>query len=256
MKKVRIFLLVLVMVLSFVFVVGCDKHEHEFVEGKCECGETDPNYVDPLDQLANEMESLETASATINCTMSMTMKMTMDGESESETMNADMYIESDNVKTYTITTVEGEKQYMYTVVEGDLVKQYAKLDEEWTYIDAVSVEDYSTNTDLFNIEVKDVFTLQDGVWVGNVETLSQVLETTMEDIAADLGGVDGISLDETTIKKYNITMTDGKISLIDIEMYIKMSYQGMVMEISYAMPMHLSKVGETTVTTPTNLPQE
>lgn len=255
MKKIKIFLLVLVMFLSFVFVVGCDKHEHEFVDGKCECGETDPNYVDPLDQLANEMKSLETVSATINCSMSMTMKMTMNGQSESQTMNADMYIESDNVKSYTITTVEGEKQYAYTVVEGDLVKQYAKLDEEWISLDAVSVDEYSTNTDLFNIEVKDVFTLQDGVWVGNVETLSQVLETTMENIAGDLGG-EGISIDETTIKKYNITMTEGKISLIDIEMYMKISYQGMVMEVSYAMPMYLSKVGETTVTTPTNLPQE
>ena len=129
------------------------------------------------------------------------------------------------------------------------------MDEEWISLDAVSVDEYSTNTDLFNIEVKDVFTLQDGVWVGNVETLSQVLETTMENIAGDLGG-EGISIDETTIKKYNITMTEGKISLIDIEMYMKMSYQGMIMEISYAMPMHLSKLGETTVTTPTNLPQE
>ena len=48
MKKFKI-LLVLVMVLSFVFVASCDnnKHEHEYVDGKCECGEKDPNYVEP-----------------------------------------------------------------------------------------------------------------------------------------------------------------------------------------------------------------
>jgi hypothetical protein len=29
------------------YTVNIDKHEHNFVEGKCECGEIDPNYVPP-----------------------------------------------------------------------------------------------------------------------------------------------------------------------------------------------------------------
>ena len=28
-------------------ITGKDKHEHNFVDGKCECGETDPEYVPP-----------------------------------------------------------------------------------------------------------------------------------------------------------------------------------------------------------------
>ena len=42
MKNFRKILLVLVMVLSIVFVASCDnnKHEHEYVDGKCECGAT------------------------------------------------------------------------------------------------------------------------------------------------------------------------------------------------------------------------
>ena len=249
MKKFGKILLVLVMLLSLVFVTSCNNHQHEYVDGKCECGEADPNYVDPIDQLAAAMESLETVSATINCAMSMTMTMSMGSGKESRTMKADMYIEA-------VTTSENKKQYMYMVVEGEFVKEYAKLDEEWLLVDTVAVEDYSSNTDLFNIEVKDAFTLQDGVWVGNVEKLSQVLKSTMEEIAADLGGMDGISMDETSIKKYNITMVDGKVSLVDIEMYIKMTYEGMTMEVSFAMPMNISKAGETTVTVPENSPVE
>ena len=60
MKKILI--LILVLSLSLSVMVGCDKltelvpglenilpgaHQHNFVEGKCECGETDPNYVAP-----------------------------------------------------------------------------------------------------------------------------------------------------------------------------------------------------------------
>ena len=36
---------VLVVVLALVLILGGGSHEHNFVEGKCECGESDPNYV-------------------------------------------------------------------------------------------------------------------------------------------------------------------------------------------------------------------
>ena len=31
-------------------------HEHNFVEGKCECGETDPNYVEPVEPVEPQEE--------------------------------------------------------------------------------------------------------------------------------------------------------------------------------------------------------
>lgn len=258
MKNFRKILLVLVMVLSIVFVASCDnnKHEHEYVDGKCECGETDPNYVAPIDQLANQMEELKTASATINCPMAMELKLTMGTESQTQKMSADMYIELDPTSTYSITTAEGEKQYSYALIQGEYVKEYVKLEEEWILADTVSVNDYSSNNDLYDIDVKESFTLVDGIWIGDTVLLSQALKSSMDEIATELGGLSGVTIDETTIKKYNITVENGKISLIDIEMYMKMSYQGMIMEISYAMPMNLSKIGETTVTVPEGLPVE
>ena len=46
MSKILSLVLALVMVLSC--FAGCglfgEKHTHNFVDGKCECGETDPNY--------------------------------------------------------------------------------------------------------------------------------------------------------------------------------------------------------------------
>ena len=59
---------------------------------------------------------------------------------------------------------------------------------------------------------------------------------------------------EASIKKYNITLVDGKIISIDIEMFMSMLVEGMTIEISYSMPMTMSKIGETTVTVPENLP--
>lgn len=48
-------LLVLILVLGLFFITSCkdknndndDTHKHSYVEGKCECGEVDPNYVPP-----------------------------------------------------------------------------------------------------------------------------------------------------------------------------------------------------------------
>ncbi len=44
-KNIVKVLAILVLVCTFgSLMVACKKHEHTFVEGKCECGETDPNY--------------------------------------------------------------------------------------------------------------------------------------------------------------------------------------------------------------------
>lgn len=49
----------------------CDKcgalmqrpHEHNFVNGKCECGEEDPNYVDPTDSIKDQFDCISIAEA-------------------------------------------------------------------------------------------------------------------------------------------------------------------------------------------------
>ena len=46
-------ILILILLLGVLFITGCknknnnEPHEHNFIEGTCECGETDPNYVPP-----------------------------------------------------------------------------------------------------------------------------------------------------------------------------------------------------------------
>ena len=40
--------LMLIVLIVFLFIVGCNhekEHEHNYIEGKCECGDVDPNYV-------------------------------------------------------------------------------------------------------------------------------------------------------------------------------------------------------------------
>lgn len=231
-------------------------HVHEYVEGVCECGEKDPNYVSPLDQFKAAMDELQTASSTINCNMVMTVSYTMGNQSESMTQNMTLYIENDSTKAYTIVSSEGMSEYTYAVIEGENVKTYLKYNNEWLLLETTTIEEYSGMEDLLDVEVEDAFTLQNGIWVGNVEVLSASLSKVIVDSFGEIDEVSGMTLDEASVKKYNITMTEGKLSLVDIEMYMKMSYQGMVMEYTITMPMAISKVGETTVTVPENLPVE
>lgn len=241
MRKISKLFFVFLMVFSLLFVTSCDKKDNE---------------VDTVEELEEVMEELENKSATINCDMTMSMTMKINDQVETQTVDMEMYIESDSTKSYTIATMEGEKQYVYTVVEGEYVKEYAKVDDAWQLADTVKKEDFSSNSDLFDIDVEDAFTLVDGVWVGNCELLSDVLSETMEEMAADLGGIGGISFDETKINKYNITISEGQVSVVDIEMYIKMSASNVVIEVTIAMPMNISKLGETVVTVPEDLPIE
>ena len=260
MKKFRKVLLVFVMLLCAALVASCNNngHEHNYVEGKCECGEVDPNYVapDPMAELKTAMAELETANCTINYNMKMVMKMSMDGQTDTETVEMEMYLENDSTKSYIVTTSEGEKVYTYAVIEGDQVKEYVKLEDEWMLLETVNVDEYSSTNDLLDIEVDESFVLEDGVWVGNTEALDKILDKVLESLSSELVGMEGLTMDELSIKKYNITLSEGKVSLVDVEMYFKMTYQGIVIEYDIAMPMSFSKIGSTIVTVPENLPAE
>ena len=255
-KLIKTFLFVFLVLLAG-FCVSCDKKckEHDYVEGVCsKCEAVDPDYVSPLDQFKTAMAELETATSTINCDMVMTAGYKTGGQSTTMTQTMQLYIENSSSKAYTITTVEGEKTYTYAVQEGENVKSYAKFGDEWMLLETIAADEYSGMEDLLDVEVDDAFTLQNGVWVGNIEVLTTILSKVVEDSFAESGDMEGMTLDEVSIKKYDITLTEGKVSLVDIEMYMKMSYMDMVIEYTVEMPMYISKIGETTVTVPENLP--
>ena len=260
MKKlvIKTFLFVCLVLLAG-FCVSCDKKckEHDYVDGVCsKCEAVDPDYVSPLDQFKTAMAELETATSTINCDMVMTAGYKADGQSTTMTQSIQLYIENSSSKAYTITSIANEKTYSYAVQEGENVKTYAKYADEWMLVETISADEYSGMEDFLDVEVDDVFTLENGVWVGNLETLTASLAKLIEESFAESGDMEGMSLDEVSIKKYNITLTEGKVSFVDIEMYMKMSYSGMVLEYTVEMPMYISKIGETTVTVPSNLPLE
>lgn len=43
----KILVLLIVLVMAFACLASCDTHQHQYVDGKCSCGLTDPNYVPP-----------------------------------------------------------------------------------------------------------------------------------------------------------------------------------------------------------------
>ncbi len=224
-------------------------HVHEFVEGTCECGEVDPNYVSPLDQFKVAMAELETATSTINCDMVTTMSYESGSQSVTMTQKSQLYIESSSTETYTVTTLEDEKTYTYAVQEGEDVKSYYKKNAIWVLLEVIPADEYSGMEDFLDVEVIDAFTLKNDVWVGDVETLSNIFAKLIEDNFFN-SNLDGMTLKKIAIKKYNITVTDGKISLVDIEIFMRVKYSGMTIEYTIEMPMLISKIGETKVTVP------
>ena len=49
-KEVKVMLKKIILFLVFSFLLcGCTAtiHSHKFIDGKCDCGETTPNYVEP-----------------------------------------------------------------------------------------------------------------------------------------------------------------------------------------------------------------
>lgn len=259
MKKIIIKTILFVcLVLIVGFSVSCDKKckEHDYVEGVCsKCEAVDPNYVSPLDQFKAAMAELETETSTINCDMVTIMSYESGSQSVTITQNSQLYIESSSTETYTVTTLEDEKTYTYAVQEGENVKSYYKKNAIWVLLEVIPADDYSGMEDFLDVEAIDAFTLKNDVWVGDVETLSNIFVKLIEDNFFN-SNLDGMTLKKIAIKKYNITVTDGKISLVDIEIFMRVKYSGMTIEYTIEMPMLISKIGETKVTVPVFIPME
>ena len=204
-------------------------------------------------RLEKAFEELEKTSYTMEGSMRVDFTVNYYGQTESQTMVADMYMEIDPEQSYIMTTMNGQTQEVYYKMDGEYVDIYTKNGEIWEY-ESESLDDYLEESDIYflDIEVKDVFEEEDGVWVGNGEKITEMLKTSLDKVAEELVGT-GVSIKKMSVDKYNIELKNNQISKLDIIISMKMSANGMEMTIKISMPMNIKNVGETKVTIPKDI---
>ena len=204
-------------------------------------------------RLEKAFEELEKTSYTMEGSMRVDFTVNYYGQTLSQTMVTDMYMEIDPEQSYIMTTMNGQTQEVYYKMDGEYVDIYTKNGEIWEY-ESEGLDDYLEESDIYflDIEVKDVFEEEDGVWVGNGEKITEMLKTSLDKVAEELVGT-GVSIKKMSVDKYNIELKNNQISKLDIIISMKMSANGMEMAIKISMPMNIKNVGETKVTIPTGI---
>lgn len=201
-------------------------------------------------RLEKAFEELEKVSYTMEGSMRVDFTVNYYGKTQSQTMVADMYMEIDPEQSYIMTTMNGQTQEVYYKMDGEYVDIYTKNGEIWEY-ESEGLDDYLEESDIYflDIEVKDVFEEEDGVWVGNGEKITEMLKISLDKVAEELVGT-GVSIEKMSVDKYNIELKNNQISKLDIIISMKMSANGMEMTIKISMPMTINNVGKTLVTVP------
>lgn len=219
LKKITTFIIV---VLGILCLTGCSKTR----------------------ELEKALSELEQSSYTINTTARMIVHVEYNGQKVDEMVEMQMYIENSPTEAYSVTTINGEKAYTYSCIKDGEISSYVNQNGYWEKVD---VQENNTEiTDMMNISIKDTFTKKDGVWVGDVEKLSNQLNDELEDYFKNLG----LSGDNIKVTRYDIIVVDGKISSIYLNMFMSMDVSGAKAKITVKLPLEFSKIGETTVTVP------
>ena len=204
--------------------------------------------------LEKAMEELDEKSSTIECDLKMDVTIKSGQNSQSQSQTIKIKVQHDCNKTYAIYSAEGVEQHLYTVEENDTVKSYELVNGKWQLSSTDSADEMTD--ELFDIDTDDAFSKVDGVWVGDVELLSNELSEYMKEIADNVLGLSGIELDQTSVTKFDITLDKKHVSKIDFGMKIVMSNGSASVEVAISMPMIVSEIGTTTVEEPANLPVE
>ena len=120
--------------------------------------------------------------------------------------------------------------------------------------ETISLEDYEDESELAVLDIDlDDFVLEDNVWKGNTEILTEELEYYFKDMMEDTLGSGTVS--HFNVSKYNIEMNGFNISKIDISVDLLAYINGLYVSVEIDMPMEFSNVGKTKVTVPKGLPE-
>ena len=209
-------------------------------------------------KLERALGALEKENYTVDMDMDMVMTIYGGGvPAQTQKASITSKIETDQTKSYTVSTSEGKTSYSYVEIEGEQVKVYTSTGSKWKLEDVVDVDDYSNQMlDMIDVDydTDECFSREGDIWVGDVEKFTEILEESMTKLMKDSYG-SAVTIKKAEVLKYDITLDGNKVSLIDIKMTIEMSMYGVNVVVTMSMPMNFSLIGETEVTVPDGLPE-
>lgn len=162
------------------------------------------------------------------------------------------------------TKIESTKDKLLMTIDFDSmdmnVKMYAEVSEEnvnlwyymsketgWMNMGEINIDDFNQEfgQDPFKNLTSEMFTLKDGVWVGNVEMISSALNNIVDDLAIKI---------TYEVEKYHIKLdANGNVKTIDLIMTTKIDNGGVVTSSKMSANYKYSKIGSTKVEKPSDL---
>lgn len=186
-------------------------------------------------------------------TMECEMEMTLSSRYiTTQTIELEMLFEVSKEEVYTEVEMEGNVSRSYIKIKEDEVDVYS-YDGDWEK-ETISMEEYEDEEDLsfLDIDFED-FVLEDNVWVGDTEILSEQMEDYFKEMVEESLGSGTVSY--FNVSKYNIEMNGRNISKIDISVNFITYMSGIYVNVEIDMPIEVSNIGKTKVTVPKGLPE-
>lgn len=248
MNKLFKFLIFTIISCSLFFVSSCESSEEELYE------EID------IEVLEDAMDEINNTNYTVKYTISMYNKVEYGGEAEEVSVDSEVLMEYSSNKVYMETianTGEDEtivKQYLEH--DGNYVYSYVNNGNNWYEQVPISLKEYgSLNTFEMDLDIEDCFEFdcEDGVFKGKLKKLNEQMDDFKEEFLQMFGSY--ASLDDITIRRYEIELKDDQIYKIKVKLIMEMNmsvqeYNDVEYYAEIVLNMKFSKIGKTDVTTP------
>ena len=208
----------------------------------------------PTYRLEKALEELNTNTYTMDGEMVISVTVNQFGYSQKNRTRSNMHIEADVEKCYVENSIDGFITKTYAEIAGDNVDIYTCVDRGWDK-STQSLDDYLVDSDIsfLNINIKNAFIEEeDGLWVGNSQVLTGMMKEMIIKFCERISESAGILSYEVT--KYNIKITEKKVSNLDIEMNMVLSIaSATTASVRIRMDYDVINIGSTVVTVPTDL---
>ncbi len=250
--------LLLLIVLLFSFgLTSCDSSKvdpcadgHDWKEATLtspktcrECGETEGKpLTQDITMLQKAIDKLNQGNYTLEILETVAEDPTMTGTTKIESTKDKLLLTIDfdsmdmNVKMYAEVSEENVNLWYYM-----------SKDTGWMNMGEINIDEFNQEfgQDPFKNLTSEMFTLKDGVWVGNVEMISSALNNIVVDLAIKI---------TYEVEKYHIKLdANGNVKTIDLIMTTKIDNGGVVTSSKMSANYKYSKIGSTKVEKPSDL---
>lgn len=195
-------------------------------------------------------------SNTTNFSCVMNTKMNISYGSETQTQLSEIDIKATAERIFMSTTLLNQTVDVYEEIDGDSVLVYTKVNNKWSEPTTITLEE--AQDEIQNVEItdlsKDDFKYEDGVWVGNTESLQDKIDEEVKKFKEQFEEM-GIKQIEITLKKYNLTIEDKHIDTFEMDFKIRGILNKSYITIEVSVEAEYDDWGTTIVSKPSNLPE-